>query len=171
MCKKCSNLSNNTDAGIVKVGLNQSTSNLCSHTRHCHPEEYETISTHVNKTTKRSSEQEVLPTSIKNMPSFSAKPKAKDARLLYRTATATLAIKEGIPFCTFAQPSFHRLFIHLNSKSNKIVGSNCAEVRASLLEIGGFAIDATKKKIHNHKIVWTSDHWMGPDCVTSHRER
>ena len=39
MCTKCSNLGNNTDSGIVKVGPNQSTSNLWSHTRYHHPEE------------------------------------------------------------------------------------------------------------------------------------
>ncbi len=67
------------------------------------PKNKETIWTRVNKTTKKSSEQEVLRTSIKNMPGFSAKLKVKDTWLLYRTATETLAIKEGIPFCTFAQ--------------------------------------------------------------------
>ena len=166
MCKKCPNPANVTDAGIVKIGLNQSTSNLQSHTRHHHPEDYETISTRLNKFTKRSSEQEVLPTSIKNMPGFSAKLKVKDARLLYQTAAATLAIKEGIPFCMFAQSSFHRLFIPLNSESGKIVGLHCNEVRAAVLEIGGFVVEATKKKIHSHKIAWTSDHWAGPDKVT-----
>ena len=120
----------------------------------------------MNKTTKKSSEQEVLPASIKNMPGFSAKLKLKDARLLYRTATATLAIEEGIPFCMFAQPSFRCLFIPLDSESDKIVGLNRNEVRASVLEMGGFAIEATKKKIHSHKIAWTSDHWAGPDKVT-----
>jgi hypothetical protein len=120
MCKECSNFCNNPDAGIVKVGVNQSTSNLRAHKRHCHLEEYETLSTCVNKTTKKSSEQEVLPTSIFNMPGFSAKLKVKDARLLYRTAAATLAIKEGIPFRTFSQPSLHCLCIPLNSKSKKM---------------------------------------------------
>ena len=43
---------------------------------------------------------------------------------------------------------------------------NCDEVRASVLEMGGFAIEAKKKEIRNHKIVWTSDHWTGPDKVT-----
>jgi hypothetical protein len=100
------------------------------------------------------------------MPGFSAKLKLKDARLLYRTATATLAIEEGIPFCMFAQPSFRCLFIPLDSESDKIVGLNRNEVRASVLEMGGFAIEATKKEIRNHKISWTSDHWAGPDKVT-----
>jgi hypothetical protein len=120
MCKECSNFCNNPDAGIVKVGVNQPTSNLQAHKRHHHPEEYKTLSTRVNKTTKKSSEQEVLPTSILNMPSFSTKLKVKDARLLYRTATATLAIEEGIPFRMFSQPSFRCLFIPLNSESKKM---------------------------------------------------
>jgi hypothetical protein len=120
MCKECSNFRNNPDAGIVKVGVNQSTSNLRAYNRHRHPEEYETLSTHVNKTTKKSSEQEVLPTSILNMPGFSTKIKVKDTRLHYRTAAAILGIEEGIPFCTFSQPSFRCLFIPLNSKSEKM---------------------------------------------------
>ena len=166
MCTKSSNLGNNTDAGIVKVGPNQSTSNLQSHTRYHHPKEYETIWTRAKKTTKKSSEQEVLPTSIKNMPGFSAKLKVKDARLLYRTAAGTLAIEEGIPFHTFAQPLFRCLFSPLNSEYDKIVGLNRDDIRASVLEMGGFAIVATKKEIRNHKIAWTSDHWTGPDKVT-----
>jgi hypothetical protein len=173
MCKKCPTPAKSTDAGIVKVGVNQSTSNLRSHTRHHHPEEYETISTRVNKFTKRSSEQEVLPTSIKNMPGFSAKLKVKDARLLYRTAAATLAIEEGIPFRIFAQPSFRRLFTPLNSESDRIVNLNRQEVRDSVFEMGGFAIEATKREIRNHQIAWTSDHWTGADkgtytTVTAH---
>jgi hypothetical protein len=120
----------------------------------------------LNKTTKKSSEQEVLPTFILNMPSFSARPKVKDARLLYWTATATLAIEEGIPFCTFSQPSFRCLFIPLNSEFKNNVGLNQAEVRASVLKMGRFAIEAMKKEICNHQIVWTSDHWTGPDKVT-----
>ncbi len=167
MCKECSNLYNRTDAGIVKVGVNQSTINLWAHKRHCHPEEYKTISTHVNKTTKKSSDQESLPISILNMPCFSANLKVKDARLLYQNAAATLAIEESIPFRMFApQPSFRCLFIHLNSESDKIVGINHHEVRASVLEMSGFAIEATKKEIRNHQIAWASDHWTGPDKVT-----
>jgi hypothetical protein len=67
----------------------------------------------------------------------------------------------------FSQPSFRQFFIPLNSKSKKNVGLNQAEVRASVLKMGGFAIEATKKEIRNHQIVWTSDHWTGPDKVTN----
>jgi hypothetical protein len=107
------------------------------------------------------------------MPDFSTKLKVQDARLLYRTAAATLAIKEGIPFRTFSQPSFRHLFIPLNSESDKIVKLTCQEVRASVLEMGGFAIEATKREIRNHQIAWTTDHWMGADkgtytTVTAH---
>jgi hypothetical protein len=104
----------------------------------------------VDKITQKSSEDGVLPTSIAKMPGSSAKLKVQDARLLYRTAAATLAIKGGIPVCTFSQPSFHCLFIPLNSEFNKIVKLTCQEVRASVLEMGGFAIEATKREIRNH---------------------
>jgi hypothetical protein len=152
--KECSTFRKNPDAGIVKVGVSQSTSNLRAHKRHHHPAEYKTIAKHVDKITQKSSEDGVLPTSIAKMPGFSAKLKVQDARLLYRTAAATLAIKEGIPFCTFSQPSFRCLLIplNLNSESGKIVKLTRQEVRASVLELGGFAIELTKREIRNHQI-------------------
>jgi hypothetical protein len=109
---------------------------------------------------------EVLPTSIAKMPGFSAKLKVQDAMLLYRTAAATLAIEEGILYRTFSHPSFCCLFIPLNSESNKIVKLTCQDIRTSVLEMGGFAIEATKTEICNHQIAWTTDHWMGADKGT-----
>ena len=53
MCKECSTFMNNPDAGIIKIGTSQSTSNLRSHKTHHHPAEYETISKGVSKTTGR----------------------------------------------------------------------------------------------------------------------
>jgi hypothetical protein len=133
LCKGCSTFRKNSDARIVKVGVSQSTIYLWSHKRHHHPAKYKTISKHVDKVTQKSSEDGVLPTSIAKMPGFSAKLKVQDARLLYRTAAATLAIEEGIPFHMFSQPSFCYLFIPLNSESNKIVKLTCQVVRASVL--------------------------------------
>ena len=51
LCKECSTIKNNPDAGIIKIGISQSTSNLRSHKKHHHPAEYETITKVVNKTT------------------------------------------------------------------------------------------------------------------------
>ncbi len=174
LCKKCSiNFPQDPRKGIVKVGWSQSTSNLRAHKRHHHPAEYETIAKHIDKTTKRSSGDGGLPKSITMMPGFSVKLKAKDARLLYRTAAVTLAIEEGIPFRIFAQPSFRRLFTPLNSESDRIVNLNRQEVRDSVIEMGGYAIEATKREIRNHQIAWTTDHWTGADkgtytTVTAH---
>jgi hypothetical protein len=152
------NFPQDPDAGIIKVGVSRSTSNLWAHKWPHHPANYEIITKRVDKTTKKSSGDGVLPTSITKMPGFSAKLKVQDARLLYRTAPATLAIEEGIPFCTFSHPSFRRLFIPLNSESDKIVKLTCQEVRASVIVKGGFAIEATKREIYNHQIAWTTDH-------------
>ncbi len=173
LCKECSTFHKNPDARIIKVGLSQSTSNLWAHKRHHHPAEYKTNAECVDKITKKSSEDGVLPTSIAKMPGFSAKLKVQDARLLYQTTTATLAIKEGIPFHTFSQPSFCHLFIPLNSESDNIVKLTCQEVRASVLEMDGFAIEAMKREICNHQIMWTTDHWTSTDkgtytSVTAH---
>jgi hypothetical protein len=173
LCKECSDFHKKANKGIVKVGLSQSTSNLRAHKKHHHPAEYETIAKCVDKTTIRSSGDGGLPKSITMMPGFSVKLKVKDSRLLYRTAAASLAIKEGIPFCTFAQLSFRRLFTSLNSESDRIVSRNRHEVRDSVIEMGGFAIEATKREIRNHQIAWTTDHWTGADkgtytTVTAH---
>ena len=161
LCQECLTSHKNSDKGIVKVGWRQSTSNLRAHKRHHHPAEYETITKHVDKTTKRSSGDGGLPKSNKMMPGFCVKLKVKDARLLYRTAAVTLAIEEGILFRMFAQPSFRCLFTPLNLDSDKIVNLNCQEVRDSVMEMGGFAIEATKREIHIHKIAWTTGHWTG----------
>jgi hypothetical protein len=65
------------------------------------------------------------------------------------------------------------LFTPLNSESDRIVSLNHQEVRDSVIEMGGFAIEATKREIRNHKIAWTTDHWTGADkgtytTVTAH---
>ena len=167
MCKECSTFKNNPDAGIVKIGVSQSTSNLKSHIKHHHSAEYETITKNLNKATKKSNgEGGLLTTSILSMPGFTAKVKAKDAKLLYRTAATTLAIEEGIPFRMFSQPSFRRLFIPLNAESDKIVNLSRNDVRDSVVEMGGFAVEATKREIRNHQIAWSTDHWTGADKFT-----
>jgi len=166
MCLECSTFKNNPDAGIVKIGISQSTSNLRSHKKHHHSAEYEAITKGLNKTTKKSDGEGLVTKSILNMPGFTAKVKVKDAKLLYRTAATTLAIEEGIPFRMFSQPSFRRLFNPLNAESNKIVNLSRNDVRDSVLEMGGFAVEATKREIRNHQISWTTDHWTGADKYT-----
>jgi hypothetical protein len=166
MCLECSTFRNNPDAGIVKIGISQLTSNLRSHKKHHHSAEYEAITKGLNKTTKKSDGEGLVTKSILNMPGFTAKVKVKDAKLLYRTAATTLAIEEGIPFRMFSQPSFRRLFNPLNAESNKIVNLSRNDVRDSVLEMGGFAVEATKREIRNHQILWTTDHWTGADKYT-----
>jgi hypothetical protein len=83
------------------------------------------------------------------MPGFITKLKTKCAKLIYRTAAATLAIKDGIPFRTFEQPLFCHLFTPLNHESDKIVKLHCNQVRDAVLEIGSYAVEATKQEIHN----------------------
>ncbi len=79
------------------------------------------------------------------------------AKLIYRTAAATLAIKEGIPFRTFEQPAFHRLFTPLHHESDKIVKLQCNQVKDAVLKMGSYAVEATKREIHNHQIAWTTE--------------
>jgi hypothetical protein len=100
------------------------------------------------------------------MPGFTAKVKAKDVKLLYWTAATTLEIEEGIPFRMFSHSSFCRLFIPLNAESDKIVNFSCNNVRDSVVKMGGFAVEATKREICNHQILWTTDHWTSADKFT-----
>jgi hypothetical protein len=107
------------------------------------------------------------------MPGFVTKLNAKCAKLVYRTAAATLAIEEGIPFCTFEQPLFLLLFTPLNHESGKIVKLQREQVSDAVIEMGDYAMEATKREVCNHKIAWTTDHWMGADkaiytTVTAH---
>jgi hypothetical protein len=97
------------------------------------------------------------------MPGFVTKLNAKCAKLVYCTAAATLAIEEGIPFRTFEQPSFLRLFTPLNHKSGKIVKLQGKQVKDAVIEMGDYTMEATKREVRSHKIAWTTDHWTGAD--------
>jgi hypothetical protein len=79
------------------------------------------------------------------MSGFITKLKTKCAKLIYRTAAATLAIKEGIPFRTFEQPLFRYSFTPLNHESNKIVKLHRNQIRDAVLEMGSYAVEATKQ--------------------------
>jgi hypothetical protein len=88
----------NPELKIVKIGICQSTSNLQAHKKFNHPYEYDAIANCSDLKNPQSTTCEELLTSIKNMPGFTTKLNAKCAKLIYCTASATLAIKEGIPF-------------------------------------------------------------------------
>ncbi len=161
VCLACSK-SSNPDLGLVKIGICQSTSNLRAHKKFNHPKEYTVIANNMNLSTPQS----VPTTSIKNMPGFVTKLNTACAKLVYRTAAATLAIEEGVPFHTFEQPAFCRVFTPLNQDSDKIVNLACNEVQEAVLKMGWYAVEATKQEIKNHHIAWTTDHWTGADKAT-----
>jgi len=74
--------------------------------------------------------------------------------------------EEGIPFRSFEQPAFRRLFTPLHHESDKIVKLTRHQVKDAVLEMGSYAVEATKREIHNHQIAWTTDHWTGQDKAT-----
>ncbi len=124
MCLACSKSCSPTLA-IVKIGSFQSTSNLWVHKKSHYSEEYDAIAKPVNlKNSQSTTRGEVVPTSIRNMPRFVTKLNAKCAKLVYRSAAATFAIEEGIPFRTFKQPLFLRSFTSLNHESGKFASFN-----------------------------------------------
>ena len=161
LCLSCSKLSN-PYLQLVMIGISQSTSNLWAHKRFNHPKEYTVIANSKNLKTPHS----VPTTSIKNMSGFVTKLNTTCAKLIYRTANATLAIEEGIPFRTFVQPAFCRLFTPLHHESDKIVKLQRNQVKDAVLEMGSYAVEATKQEIRNHHIAWTTDHWTGQDKAT-----
>jgi len=165
LCLSCFK-SDNPDSALVKIGICQSTSNLRAHKKFHHRKEYEAITNIGNLKTPQSVIPTTSTTSIKNMPGFVTKLNAKNAKLIYRTAAATLAIEEGIPFRTFEQPAFRRVFTPLNHDSDKIVNLSRNQVREAVLEMGWYAVEATKRELKNHHIAWTTDHWTGADKAT-----
>ena len=40
------------------------------------------------------------------------------------------------------------------------------QVRDAVIEMGDYAMEATKREIRNHSIAWTTDHWTGADKAT-----
>jgi hypothetical protein len=158
MCLLCLKLGNNPKSGIVKVGISQSTSNLQAHKKYNHPTEYEAITNHSNLKNPQSTTLGELPTSIKNMPGFTTKLNAKCTKLIYCTAAAMFAIEEGIPFSNFKKPLFCQLFTPLNHESHKIVKLQRHQVKDAVIEMGVYAVEATKREICNHHIAWTTDH-------------
>ncbi len=162
MCLSFSKLAN-PELGLVEIGTCQSTSNLQAHKKFNHPKEYKVIA---NSNDLKTPQSLVPTTSIKSMSGFITKLKTKCAKLIYRTAALMLAIKEGIPFRTFEQPLIRHLFTPLNHESDKIVKLHCNQVRDAVLEMGSYAVEATKQEIHSHHIAWMTDHWTGQDKAT-----
>ena len=78
------------------------------------------------------------------MPEFVTKLNTARAKLVYPTAAAMLAIEEGIPFRTFEQPAFRRVFTPLNHDSDRIVNLLRNQVQEAVLEMGLDAVEATK---------------------------
>ncbi len=109
----------------------------------------------------------------RNMSGFVTKLNTTCAKLVYCTAAATLAIEEGIPFRTFEQPVFRLSFTPSYHESDKIVKLHRDQVKDAVLEMGSYAVEATKREIRNHQIAWTIDHWTGQDkaaytTITAH---
>ena len=74
------------------------------------------------------------------MSGFVTKLNTTCAKLIYRTAAATLAIEEGIPFRTFEQPAFRHLFTPLHHESDKNVKLQRNQVKDAVLEMGSYAV-------------------------------
>jgi len=54
----------------------------------------------------------------------------------------------------------------LNHESDKIVKLQRHQFKDAVLEMGSYAVEATKREIRNHHIAWTTDHWTGQDKAT-----
>ena len=153
--------------GIVKIGKDQSTSNLKSHIKRHHRAKFEQINDGIIQgTNDKANPYSAQPASIKDQPGFIRKRKVEDSKALYKTGCATLAVEEGLAFRTFARPAFRRLFDAVNREAEKIVNVSADQVRDEVMSMGRHAKDATKMEMKNRKVSWTSDHWTGPDGLT-----
>ncbi len=54
----------------------------------------------------------------------------------------------------------------MNHESDTIVNLRDKQVRDVVIEMGDYAMEATKREIQNHCIAWTTDHWTGADKAT-----
>jgi hypothetical protein len=61
---------------------------------------------------------------------------------------------------------FHQIFSPLSPECNKIVKLQRHQVKDAVIEMGGYAVEATKREIRNQHIAWTTDHWTGADKAT-----
>ena len=78
------------------------------------------------------------------MSGFVTKLNTTCAKLVYRTAAATLATEEGVPFRTFEQPVFRHLFTPLHHESDKIAKLQRNQVKDAVLKMGSYAVEATE---------------------------
>ena len=75
------------------------------------------------------------------------KPKPSEMSLLemkslYVTAAASWAVTHGIPWTMFSSPTFHNLFLPLNSKALQIVNVDGHTIRQQVMKLGKYAEEA-----------------------------
>jgi hypothetical protein len=54
----------------------------------------------------------------------------------------------------------------LNHELDEIVKLQRHQVKDAMIEMGGYAVEATKREIFNHHIALTTVHWTGADKAT-----
>jgi hypothetical protein len=85
-------------------------------------------------------------------------PSKSTAQLLPR-----LPLRRAFPLVSSKSLCYLQLFTPLNHELEKIVKLQRHQVKDAVIEMGGYAVEATKRKIHHHHIAWTTDHWTGAD--------
>eukprot|EP00956_Cyclotella_meneghiniana_P041904 scaffold244197_cov36-Cyclotella_meneghiniana.AAC.2 len=149
--------------GTVKT-KGGATSGLKRHMQSHHREEYDKIEAKKSNT--------VIPSNSRTMKdSYPTAPKepylgVADIKKVFKTACATWAIEEAIPFQTFTKPSFRALFKPFNKKADQITNVDRREIREEVMMIGKIAKKATEIEMMDRELSYTTDHWTGPNDET-----
>ncbi len=96
-----------------------------------------------------------------------------DAKDVFKTAVALWMIDKGIPFSMVEEKTFRKMFEPLNKKAPDIVNEDSKSICNVVLLHGRLDKEATQIEMEGLKVVWTTDHWTGPNdqkysTVTAH---
>ena len=157
-CILCFNAKNYANGTIGLKGGN--TSGLIRHMKLYHTKEY-------NETMKGNLESQCQDISL----IFQLQEKQRyigtgDAKELFKTAVSSWMIDKGIPFSMVEEKTFRKMFEPLNKKAAEIVNVDRRSIREVVVRHGRLAEESTQIEMEGQEVVWTTDHWTGPNDQT-----
>jgi hypothetical protein len=66
----------------------------------------------------------------------------------------------------FGKKSFRNMFLPMNKKADEIINIDRGAIREHVMEIGRLAVAATEAEMMDQEVLWTTDHWTGPNNQT-----
>jgi hypothetical protein len=89
-----------------------------------------------------------------------------DAKELFKTAIALWMIDKGILFSMVEEKTFRKMFEPHNKKAHEIVNVGCKSICEVFMLHRRLATEATQIEMEGQEVVWTTDHWTGPNDQT-----